>query len=277
MPETTTDPGRIDAGAAAAAPAVPTRETEGEEEIVGSEASEPTISSRADSTDPGSAEDDGADLPDDPFIAPVAMEDDLDELFPGDRGTLDAEIRRVLVHVLQRRFLSAEGNRAEWKLLLEHQQIIESRMHDLYLRLVVDLGRGLAYKQQVRSDEFEVPILLKDAPYYRIGTLVLVHLRTVFQRESAAGESAPRIDIEDVEQTVLSYLTDADGSPARQQKAIRAALDRLDREGVIDEETTGRYRISALVEVVLSAEKLAELRAWLRRQQQEQQERENAG
>ncbi|HWU30166.1 MAG TPA: DUF4194 domain-containing protein [Microbacterium sp.] len=205
------------------------------------------------------------------------MEDDLDELFPGDRGTLDAEIRRVLVHVLQRRFLSAEGNRAEWKLLLEHQQIIESRMHDLYLRLVVDLGRGLAYKQQVRSDEFEVPILLKDAPYNRTETLVLVHLRTVFQRESAAGESAPRIDIEDVEQTVLSYLTDADGSPARQQKAIRAALDRLDREGVIDEETTGRYRISALVEVVLSAEKLAELRAWLRRQQQEQQEREIAG
>jgi len=202
----------------------------------------------------------------DPFIVPVAMEDDPDELFPGDRGTLDSEVRRVLVHVLQRRFLSAEGNRAEWRLLLEHQQIIESRMHDLYLRLVVDLNRGLAYKQQVRSDEFEVPVLLKDQPYTRIETLVLVHLRTVFQRESAAGDATPRLDIEDVEQTVLSYLTDADGSPARQQKAIRAALDRLDREGVIDEETSGRYRISALIEVVLSAAKLAELRAWLRTQ-----------
>ncbi|UNK72606.1 DUF4194 domain-containing protein [Microbacterium sp. H1-D42] len=192
------------------------------------------------------------------------MEDDLDELFPGDRGTLDAQVRRVLAHVLQRRFVSAEGNRAEWALLLEHQQIIESRMHDLYLRLVVDLGRGLAYKQQVRSDEFEVPVLLKDSPYNRTETLVLVHLRTVFQREAAAGEAAPRIDIEDVEQTVLSYLSDADGSTARQQKAIRAALDRLDREGIVDEETSGRYRISSLVEVVLSAQKLAELRAWLR-------------
>lgn len=207
-----------------------------------------------------------------PFIVPVAMEDDPDELFPGDRGTLDPDVRRVLVHVLQRRFLSAD-NRAEWALLLEHQQLIESRMHDMYLRLVVDLGRGLAYKQQVRSDEFEVPILLKDAPYNRTETLVLVHLRTVFQRESAAGEPAPRIDIEDIEQTVLSYLTDADGSTARQQKAIRAALDRLDREGVIDEETLGRYRISPLVEVVLSAEKLAELRAWLREQAAQQASR----
>ncbi|WP_347271912.1 DUF4194 domain-containing protein [Microbacterium sp. H1-D42] len=217
--------------------------------------------------EPGSGPEPGIDVDADsqhPFIAPVSMEDDLDELFPGDRGTLDAQVRRVLAHVLQRRFVSAEGNRAEWALLLEHQQIIESRMHDLYLRLVVDLGRGLAYKQQVRSDEFEVPVLLKDSPYNRTETLVLVHLRTVFQREAAAGEAAPRIDIEDVEQTVLSYLSDADGSTARQQKAIRAALDRLDREGIVDEETSGRYRISSLVEVVLSAQKLAELRAWLR-------------
>lgn len=227
---------------------------------VGSQKPESAFGSRAGTDAPGAAADDA------PFVAPVAMEDDLDELFPGDRGTLDAEVRRVLVHVLQRRFLSAEGNRAEWRLLLEHQQLIESRLHDMYLRLVVDMGRGLAYKQQIRSDEFEMPVLLKDTPYNRTETLVLVHLRTVFLRESASGESAPRIDVEDVEQTVLSYLTDADGSTARQQKAIRAALDRLDREGVIDEETTGRYRISSLVEVVLSAEKLAELRTWLRAQ-----------
>ncbi|QMU98682.1 DUF4194 domain-containing protein [Microbacterium esteraromaticum] len=234
----------------------------------GADAVEPAVSIRDEGRGQATAEEADAE-PDAPFIAPVAMEDDPDEIFPGDRGTLDPEVRRVLVHVLQRRFLSAD-NRAEWAVLLEHQQLIESRMHDLYLRLVVDLGRGVAYKQQVRSDEFEVPILLKDAPYNRTETLVLVHLRTVFQRESAAGEPAPRIDIEDVEQTVLSYLTDADGSTARQQKAIRAALDRLDREGVIDEETLGRYRISPLVEVVLSAEKLAELRAWLREQAAQQ-------
>ncbi|MDR2999500.1 MAG: hypothetical protein LBU78_15400, partial [Microbacterium sp.] len=35
-------------------------------------------------------------------------------------------------------------------------------------------------------------------------------------------------------------------------------------DGIISEETTGRYRIGPLVEVVLSAEKLTELRDWLR-------------
>ena len=204
---------------------------------------------------------------DDPFISPVAMEDDIEEHFPGDRGTLDPEIRRVLVHILQRRFIAADRNRREWTLLLDHQQVIESRLNDLYLRLVVDHGRGFAYKQQLRSDEIDMPVLLKDTPYSRAETLVLVHLRTVYQRESAAGEASVRIDVEDVEQTVLSYFTEVEGSTARQQKAIRNALDRLDREGIVHEETSGRYRISALVEVVLSAETLKELREWLRSQE----------
>jgi hypothetical protein len=202
----------------------------------------------------------------DPFITPTAMEDDLEEHFPGDRGTLDPQIRRVLVHLLQRRFISAEKSRREWALLLDHQQVIESRLNDLYVRLVIDHARGFAYKQQLRSDEIDMPVLLKDAPYSRAETLVLVHLRTVYQRESGAGESSVRIDIEDVEQTVLSYFADIDGSTARQQKAIRSAMERLDREGIVQEETSGRYRISALVEVVLSAETLRELREWLRGQ-----------
>lgn len=203
---------------------------------------------------------------DEGFIAPTAMEDDLEAHFPGDRGTLDPEIRRVLVHLLQRRFLSIERNRREWTLLLEHQQVIESRLNDIYLRLIVDHARGFAYKQQLRSDEVEMPVLLKDSPYSRAETLVLVHLRTVYQRESASGEGSVRIDVEDVEQTVLSYFADVDGGTARQQRAIRSALDRLDREGIVQEETSGRYRITALVEVVLSAETLKELREWLRAQ-----------
>jgi hypothetical protein len=53
------------------------------------------------------------------FIAPVAMENDLGELFAGDRGVLDHDIRRVLVRLLQRRFLLKDRSRDDWKVLLE--------------------------------------------------------------------------------------------------------------------------------------------------------------
>jgi hypothetical protein len=214
------------------------------------------------------------DLEDDPeatanedsFIAPIAMEDDPDELFAGDRGTLDSEVRRVVVRILQRRFLLADKNRGDWAVLLEHQNTVESRLNDLFLRLVVDRDRGVAYKQQIRSDELDIPILLRDEAYNRAETLVLVHLRTVYQRESTAGEEFPRVDVEDVEQTVLTYFADADGDTARRQKTIRAALNRLRQEGIVDEESEGRYRITALVEIVLSSERLHELVTWLSEQ-----------
>lgn len=204
----------------------------------------------------------------DPFIDTVSMEQDPDECFAGDRGVLDPEVRRVLVRLLQRRFLQADRNRDDWKVLLDNQQVIESRLHDLFVRLVVDSGRGVAYKQQVRSDELDVPILLRDEAYTRAETLVLVYLRTVYQRESTAGELAARVDVEEVEQTVMTYFTEANGDIARRQKLIRNALGRLRQEGIIDEETEGRYRISPLVEIVLSADRLRELNDWLQEQTQ---------
>jgi len=203
---------------------------------------------------------------DGPFIETVSMEDDPEELFAGDRGVLDPAVRRVLVRLLQRRFLLADRQQAEWAVLMENQQVIESRLHDLFVRLIVDLDRGVAYKQQVRSDELEVPILLKDDAYTRTETLVLVYLRTVYQRESSAGENSARVDVEEVEQTVLTYVTEADGDIARRQRSIRTALARLASEGLVDEESEGRYRISPLVEIVLSADRLRELDQWLREQ-----------
>ena len=202
----------------------------------------------------------------DPFVAPVAMEDDPEELFAGDRGVLDADVRRVLVRLLQRRFLLAERSRDEWKVLLDHQQVIESRLHDLFVQLTIDHERGVAYKRQVRSDELDVPILLRDDAYTRAETLVLVHLRTVYQRESTAGEPSARVDVEEVEQTVLTYFADADGDTARRQKAVRKALERLRQDGIVEEESEGRYRISPLVEIVLNSDRMRELQDWLREQ-----------
>lgn len=200
------------------------------------------------------------------FVAPAPMERDREEYFAGDRGVLDPVVRRVLVRLLQRRVLFADRHKDDWAVLLENHQVIESRLHDLFIRLIVDPERGVAYKQQVRSEELEVPVLLRDEAYNRAETLVLVYLRTVYQRESTAGEPAVRIDVEEIEQTVLSYFTDSDGNTAARQKTVEKALNRLRNEGIIDEESEGRFRVTPLVEVVLSADRLGELQRWLKEQ-----------
>ena len=200
---------------------------------------------------------------DDGFIAPVPMEEDPAELFAGDAGTLDAEVRTVLVRLLQRRFLLADRNREQWRVLLENQQVIESRLHDLYVHLVVDHERGVAYKRQVRSAGFDVPVLLRDEAYSRAETLVLVHLRSVFQREQGVGETSTRVDLEEIERTALTYFDPDDTNVASPQREIRSAVTRLAKEGLIDEESEGRFRVTPLVEIALSNERLVELRGWL--------------
>lgn len=202
----------------------------------------------------------------DPFIATVAMEEDPEEYFVGDRGVLDPAVRRVLARLLQRRAIFADRHADDWAVLMENQLVIESRLHDIFIRLIVDPERGVAYKQQVRSEELEVPVLLRDESYNRSETLVLVYLRTVYQRESTAGEPSVRIDVEEIEQTVLSYFSESEGSTAARQKTIRTALGRLKQEGIIEEESEGRYRVTPLVEIVLSADRMRELQHWLRDQ-----------
>ena len=207
------------------------------------------------------------------FIAPVSMEEDPREQFAGDTGVLDVAVRRVLVRLLQRRFLVASKSPDQWRTLLANQHVIESRLHDLFVHLVVDHDRGVAYKKQVRSDELDVPILLKDDPYGRAETLVLVHLRTVFQRERGAGETSARVDVDDVVQMVLTFFDVEDKSLATRQTEIRGALKRLERDGIIEEESEGRYRVTPLVEIVLSNERLVELRDWLRGQNNQEDPR----
>lgn len=200
---------------------------------------------------------------DDGFIAPVPMEEDPAELFAGDSGTLDADVRTVLVRLLQRRFLLADRNRAQWRVLLENQQVIESRLHDLFVHLVVDHERGVAYKRQVRSAELDVPVLLRDEAYSRAETLILVHLRSVFQREQGVGATSTRVDLEEIERTALTYFDPDDTNVASPQREIRSAVTRLAKEGLIEEESEGRFRVTPLVEIALSNERLVELRGWL--------------
>ena len=65
---------------------------------------------------------------------------------------------------------------------------------------------------------------------------------------------------------MLSYFSRDDGDVARRQRAVHTALNRLTHEGVVVLDSPQRYRITPLVEIVLSAERLRELEQWLREQ-----------
>jgi hypothetical protein len=200
----------------------------------------------------------------DTFVETVAIEDDEEVLFAGDTGVLPFEARRVLALLLQRRYLSAADHPAEWRSLLTHQQVLSSRLHDLFVELVVDREYEIAYKRQVRSDGLAIPVLLKDEPYKRIETLLMLFVRNRFRQEQGSGTAAAFVDAEELTDYALGFLAHDETNLAARRREIDNAVATLVREHVVTEVATGRYRIGPVVEILLPVDRLRELTSWLR-------------
>ena len=117
-----------------------------------------------------------------PEITDVDGEDILDEesvsLFEGDEGGLEYGQRHALVTLLKQRFISARTHPRDWRVLVEHERVLRSRLNDLFLDLAIDRDREVAWKRQASTETGgRFPTMLYDAAWSREETLVLVHLR----------------------------------------------------------------------------------------------------
>lgn len=198
------------------------------------------------------------------FVQEPTVVDDDAALYAGDTGVLPYEARRALALVLQRRYLSAAAHPAEWKALLAHQDVLASRCHDMFVELVVDRDYEIAYKRQVREAGLSIPVLLKDEPYKRVETLLMLFARNRFRQEQGAGERAAHVDAEELVDYALGFLAADETNLAARRREVDNAIATLVREHVLDEVAEGRYRVQPVVEILLPVERLRELATWLR-------------
>lgn len=186
-------------------------------------------------------------------------------LFEGDAGGLTLEQRKALVALLKHRYISGAQQPTEWRTLLEYEVVIKSRLNDLFLDLHVDRRYEVAFKHQAQpEDGNRFPTLLHDLAYSREETILLVFLRQRFRSERAEGLENVLVDHDDLLQAVVRFrpphATDRSGDANRARNAIeniakaRILLKTPDRS---------RYRISAVIEVLLPMERLNELLQWL--------------
>lgn len=188
--------------------------------------------------------------------------DDSDgALFDGDQGQLDAKLRILLVKLLKNRYLSAEDNSDEWDLLIENQDLLRSRCHDLLLELVIDVNYGVAFKRQADSDEgASWPTLLHDVPYTREQTAVLLFLRGAYRNHINKGETAAFVDREEMLAEVETYLPQEETQRARSSKSTLTAIEHLCRIRILlRTDSPDRFRISPIIEVILSVDVLRHL------------------
>ncbi|WP_162942584.1 DUF4194 domain-containing protein [Cryobacterium soli] len=217
----------------------------------------------ADPSDPSDVTD-----PDGDSTGQPAADDDGSEsfsLFEGDEGGLTVEQRRTLVLLLKHRYISAALQPAEWRTLLASQSLLKSRLNDLFLDLHVDLHYEVAFKRQAvgeGGDRF--PTLLHDVAYTREETILLVLLRQRFRSERASGVDIVIVDRENLVDNVAHFRPEHATDRFGDARRAAAAVDSLAKARVLLKTSDpDRFRISAVIEVLLPIERLGELWEWL--------------
>ena len=182
-------------------------------------------------------------------------------LFEGDEGGLEYSQRRVLVTLLKQRFISARTHPRDWTVLVEHERLIRSRLNDLFLDLMVDRAREVAWKRQATSETgSRFPTMLYDAAWSREETLVLVHLRDRLRAGLASGDARVYIDREDIVGYVASFRPSHATDVAGDEKRARNAVASVVKAGLlIPSGNDERFEISEAVEPLIPLELLQEL------------------
>lgn len=110
--------------------------------------------------------------------------------FADDTGELPLEARRVLVQLLLGPALDAQRQTKLWPVLLRDERVLRSRLHELFLELVIDRDQQVAYTRQVVDPELEIPVLLRKASLTFLQSALLLRLREELILAEARGERA---------------------------------------------------------------------------------------
>ena len=109
-------------------------------------------------------------------------------LWPGDTGVLAEGSRRALLELIKGPYISG-GDSGVWSALLADERAIRSRLHELFLELVIDRSAEFAFVRNVVTDELATPSTVRTATLTFMDTAMLLVLRQML----LAGEGDGRV------------------------------------------------------------------------------------
>jgi hypothetical protein len=184
-------------------------------------------------------------------------------LFPGDRGELRGETRRALVALLAGPSVDGERQPKLWLVLKRDEEVLRSRLSDLFLELTVDDPNRVAFVRQVpQHGEADIPILLRRQPLTFLQSAGLLILRAALTNAATTGQRAVIGGAEFIAD-LGAYQDPASSDKARFSKQCVAVVETLKKVSILRPipGSTDRYEVSPTLALLLPAEQLEALRA----------------
>jgi Domain of unknown function (DUF4194) len=180
--------------------------------------------------------------------------------FRGDTGGLPVDTRRVLVQLLLGPSVDARRQSKLWPVLLRDEAIIRSRMHDLFLEVVIDHEQHVAFTRQVVSEDLDVPILLRKASLTFLETALLLFLRQRLTQADTQGERAV-VSLDDMQEHLSVFERDGNPDHAKFERQIVNAVDKAKKLSLLQfvRGSGERYEVSPTLKLLFSAEEIQDL------------------
>jgi hypothetical protein len=180
--------------------------------------------------------------------------------FPGDTGSLPIDTRRVLVQLLLGPSVDARRQSKLWPVLLRDEAVIRSRLHELFLEVVIDHEQHVAFTRQVTSEELEVPILLRKASLTFLETALLLFLRQRLTQADAQAERAV-VSLSDMQEHLGVFERDNNPDHAKFARQVVNAVDKAKKLSLLQRirSSDERYEVSPTLKLLFSAEEIQQL------------------
>ncbi len=147
-----------------------------------------------------------------------------------------------------------------WPILLRDESTIRSRLHELFLELVIDRDLEVAFTRQVVSDELEVPILLRRTQLTFLDSLLLLFLRQRLTQSDAQAERAVLAHQEMVDHLAI-FQRQGNVDHARFGKQIANTIEKAKRLSLLQKirDSDDRYEVSPTLKLLFPAEEIQAL------------------
>ena len=191
---------------------------------------------------------------------PHAAEGLESHTFAGDTGQLRLETRRVLVQLLLGPSIDATRQRHLWPVLTRDEAILRSRLHDLFLELIVDLDQQVAFTRQVVAEDIDAPVLLRKSHLTFLETALVLFLRQRLTQAEAAGERAV-VSAEDMQAHLSVFEKVANPDQARFGRQVTGAIEKVKKLSLVRLLPGGqqRFEVSPTLKLLFPAEAIQAL------------------
>lgn len=175
-------------------------------------------------------------------------------LWHGDTGELGIDARRALLKLIQGPYLSSARAPGPWSALLADETRIRSRLHDLFLDLVLDRDAGFAFVRNAATGEQEAPVAVRSEQLTFIDTAMLLVLRQML----LSGEHDGRVIVgrDDVFEQLAPFRT-ADRDETDFTKRLNASWVKMrNKLRVVHALSDERVEISPVLRMLVDADQV---------------------